>query len=179
MPIRISSPRVPSAITILCVALFGLAGCRQSAEPSPSAQAPLETMVQVASAGNVSRLVAGFHERDNAQWRWTMREFSIILTRPRGAAERGATLVLEFAIPEANLAVLKSVNLSATVGGFALPSQAFDRPGSSTYRQQVPAAAFGTGALRVDFALDKAVHGGPGDDRELGVVVTAAGFVAE
>ena len=177
MPTRISSSRF--RITILCIALFVPGGCRRAAEPAASTEVPLETMVQVASPGNISRLVAGFHERDNAQWRWTMREFSIILNRPRGAAERGATLVLEFAIPESSLAVLKSVNLSAVVGGLALPAQTFDRPGPSTYRQHVPAAAFASGALRVDFVLDKAVGGGPGDERQLGVVVTAAGLVAE
>ena len=172
MPIRITS----GLIAILCMLLCG---CRRASETAASTGAPLETIVPVARTANISRLVAGFHTRDNDQWRWTMREFSIILNRPRGAAERGATLVLEFAVPEANLAILKSVSLSATVGGFTLPVQTFNQPGPSAYRQHVPAAAFAHGALRVDFTLDQAVQAGPGNDREFGVVVTAAGFVAE
>ena len=155
------------------------AGCdrAQRIPASDPPAAPGETTVHVAHPAALSRLVAGFHRRDNDEWRWTKREFSIILDRPRGAAEHGAILVLRFDLPEPSLAILKSVNLSAAAGGVALPAQSYDHPGQWTYRQQVPAEAFQYDTLRVDFALDKAIPPGA-DSRELGILVTTVGLEA-
>ena len=153
------------------------AGCDR-AQRAPEVDPPPDTMVHVAHPAALSRLVAGFHRRDNDDWRWTKREFSIILDRPHGAAEHGAVIVLRFDLPEPSFAFLKSVSVSATAAGIALPTQRYDRPGEWTYRQHVPAAAFQYKTLRVDFALDKAIPPGA-DSRELGVLVTTVGFEAE
>ena len=84
--------------TVMAALALLAAGCDR-AQRTPSSDPPAtaaETIVHVAEPATLSRLVAGFHRRDNDEWRWTKREFSIILDRPRGAAEHGATLVLRF-----------------------------------------------------------------------------------
>ena len=47
------------------------------------------------------------------------------------------------------------MNLSAAAGLVALPAQSYDKPGTSTYRRHVPAAAYQYETVPVDFTLGK------------------------
>ena len=69
------------------------------------------------------------------------------------------------------------MNLSAAAGLVALPAQSYDKPGTSTYRRHVPAAAYQYETVPVDFTLGKAIPPGA-DSPGLGVLVTTAGFEA-
>ena len=88
-------------------------------------------------------------------------------------------LLVKLYIPDQEIARLKSVSLSVSVNGTALPPQSFTSGGTHIYVQPVPAVALNRSPARVDFALDRWMPPGsmnPSDDRELGLVVAVAGF---
>jgi hypothetical protein len=136
-------------------------------------------IIRVADPRVATRLVKGFYSTDNAYWRWTAREFSIILNPPKGAAQRGAVLVLRYAIVEAVLASLNTMDLSIAVDGLALPRQHYDKPGQFTLRLDVPPEALRFDPVRVDFTLDKALPPAGREVRELGIIVSEVGFEAK
>jgi hypothetical protein len=133
-------------------------------------------MIRVADPKVATRLVKGFYSTDNQYWRWTAREFSIILNPPKGAGQKGAVLVLRYAIVEAVLASAKTMELSIAVDGVALPRQHYDKPGQFTLRLDVPPEAFRYDPVRVDFTLDKALPPSGREVRELGMIVSEVGF---
>jgi len=133
-------------------------------------------LVNVSDPQAITRLVKGFYTTDNDYWRWTAREFSIILSRPEGADRTGAILMLRFAIAPESVARLKSLDLSTTVDGVALPRQHYEKAGQFISRQGVPAEALKFDPVRVDFSLDKALQPSNKDPRELGLVVSQVGF---
>jgi hypothetical protein len=133
-------------------------------------------MIRVADPRVATRLVKGFYSTDNAYWRWTAREFSIILNPPKGAAQRGAVLVLRYAIVEGVLANLKTMDLSIAVDGVTLPRQHCDKPGQFTLRLDVPPEALRFDPVRVDFTLDKALPPTGREVRELGIIVSEVGL---
>jgi len=164
-----------AALLLSCLLLP--AACKR--ETNVRAAAPQDaraSFINVADPRAVSRLVKGFYGADNPYWRWTARESSIILNYPRGADQRGAVLVLHFAVAEVVLASLKSMDLSIAVDGFALPVQHYDKPGQFTLRRDVPAAALQFDPVRVDFTLDKALPPSRIDPRELGFIISQVGL---
>jgi hypothetical protein len=133
-------------------------------------------LIRVADPRVATRLVKGFYSTDNQYWRWTAREFSIILNPPKGAGQKGAVLVLRYAIVEAVLASAKTMELSIAVDGVALPRQHYDKPGQFTLRLDVPPEAFRFDPVRVDFTLNKALPPSGREVRELGMIVSEVGF---
>jgi len=109
-------------------------------------------------------------------WCWTKKDFSVALGRPGTATQKGARLVLAFAVPEMVIQKLKTIKLHAEVNGLNLPSETYTKAGDYTYSQDVPAASFAAEKVNVDFHLDKALQPNATDPRELGVVVSAIGF---
>jgi len=147
------------------------------ARESRAASAPeLAVMIHVADPRSFTRLVRGFYATDNDLWRWTGREFSIILNPPKNAYQNGAVLVLRYAIVEAVLANVKTMNLSISVDGVALPVQHYDKPGQFILRLDTPANALRFDPVRVDFTLDKALPPSGREVRELGIIVSDVGF---
>ncbi|MCS6953472.1 MAG: hypothetical protein NZM33_11530 [Bryobacteraceae bacterium] len=174
-------------LTRVALALaFGLTfgGCRRSAQNIPADATreetrELATMVHVADPRTSLQLIRGFHEIEQNAWRWTMARFAVTLRAPSGASEKGATLVLQGAVPDPVIAQLKAVTLTADVEGVPLPPETFTRPGEYLYRRDVPPKAFPAEAVTVNFTLDKALAPGEADHRELGIVVTSVGFEAK
>ncbi len=169
-------------IVCLLIALT-LAGCksrRRRATLEPVAQTGLlATMLQVGDPHSSEQLTRGFYGIENGSWRWTARNFSAMLHTPRNAAQNEARLVLHFAIPDVVIQQLKTITLSAKVNGLAVDPQTFAQPGETTYTRDVPAAALTADVVPVDFQLDKALPPSAGDQRELGVIVSAIGFEAK
>jgi len=159
---------------------IGLAGCRRKSEgtaETTSGEAPkIASTVHTADAKLEGQLVNGFYGIEQNSWRWTAQRFSVVLKPPSGAAERGATLNLQLAVPDAILDKLKSVTLTATVGSTSLPPETYSKSGSYAYTRDVPANALTGDTVRVDFQLDKALPPGGGDQRELGVIVNSIGL---
>ena len=85
-------------------------------------------------------------------------------------------MVLKLAVPDPVIQQLKSVTLTATVNGVALPPESYRKPGEYVFTREVDAKALGGASAQVDFALDKALAAGANDSRELGVVATSIGF---
>jgi hypothetical protein len=158
------------------------AACRQRrkhvAAPPPESQQDTLTasMVSAADPRAAAQFAKGFYTIENDSWRWTAKEFSVSLGPPRGAAQSGAQLVLEFAVPDVVIQRLNSVTLTASIGGKTLAPEVYKTAGAHTYIRDVPAAQLQTEAIPIDFALDKALPATAADSRELGIIVSQVGF---
>lgn len=136
-------------------------------------------MIQVADPRTRLQLTKGFHDVEHNAWRWTEGSFSATLRPPLGSSQKGATLILRFKIPEVVLEKLKTIRLSASVNGLALPPEEYNKPGGYTYSRDVPPPALEAEAVSVNFTLDKFLPPTPADLRPLGVVVSEIGFEAK
>ncbi len=170
------------AAAILILSLTCGSACRRhrvTVETDEGSGAALATMVHVADPHTASQLLSGFYGVEMNAWRWTGGRFAVVLRPPRTAAQKGATLQLQFTIPAPVIAQLKAVSLSASVNGTALAPESYTQAGPFTYSRDVPAAVLGGDSARVEFSVDKTMPPTPGDHRELGVVVTTVGFAAK
>ncbi len=157
--------------------LFFLLSCsrRQAAADQPLVQEePALAALHVADPKASIQLLKGWHAVEHGSWRWTEKQFAVALKIP--APGKPALLKLEFAIPEASLARLHSIGLSATANGVALSPETYTRPGNQIYSRTLPSSATAGDLVRIDFALDKALLPGEADGRELGLVVTSVGL---
>jgi hypothetical protein len=161
-------------------ALLLLSACRSKQKVKVQAteeEAPqLASMVHVADPRVATQLISGFYPVEDRAWRWTAGKFAVLLRPPRTAAEKGAVLQLKFAVPDPVISKLKTVAISATLNGTRLPTETYTQAGEFTYSREVPPKVISGEAVKVEFALDKALPPGPQDQRELGVVVSAVGF---
>jgi hypothetical protein len=170
-----------AAAVLMCCA----SGCNRNRsnsdatiEEAPAQQEP-QTTVQMRDLRAAAQLVKGFHTLEQGRYRWTMGQFSVTLRPPLHASELGAKLVLNFAVPEPVLQKLKSMKLSASVDGVALPEETYTKSGAYVYSRDVPAQALAKSVVTVSFTLDKCLPPGDLDRRELGVVVTSVGLEAK
>jgi hypothetical protein len=123
-----------------------------------------------------SQLISGFYGIEQNAWRWTGRRFSLALSSPFGAAQKGGTLQLRLTVPPVVIEKLKTISLSATIGGSTLPLETYTQAGDYTYTREVAPALFAGESVRVDFQLDKSMPPSGADLRDLGVVVLSAGL---
>src|SRR4029434_6112681 len=79
------------------------------------------------------QLIKGFHGIEAAAWRWTEKQFTVALRPPFGASQKGAKLTVKLTVPPVTIEKLKSVALSATAGGSALPPETYTTPGDYVY----------------------------------------------
>lgn len=145
---------------------------RATVEESPE----LAAVVHVADPKTSFQLLKGFYALEGNSWRWTAGRFSVVLRAPAGARDKGATLRLKVNVPEAIAGRLGPQTLSARAGSVALPPETFPQPGDYEYARDVPAAAFETDSIQIEFSLDKALPPGQVDQRELGIIVTTVGL---
>ena len=124
-------------------------------------------------------LLRGFYPVEGNAWRWTAGKFAVQLRPPANAAQSGARLMLNFAIPESSISRTKSMTLSASVGGGTLAPETYTKAGEYTYARDVPATALTGDKAEVEFSLDKYLPAGTVEQRELGVVVNSVGFDAK
>ncbi len=145
----------------------------------PEQAAGLRSFIQTGDPAAASQLVKGFYDIEAGSWRWTARNFSVLLAPPKGAAEKGARLVLRLSVPEPVTKKLGPVTLRASVEGVDLSPETFSKDGQYVYTRDVPPQALAKNAVTVDFALDKSLAPSGADQRELGVVASAVGFEAK
>ncbi len=168
---------------LLLLAMVAFAACKrketvkvqQTDEEGPR----MASTVHAGDPKSETQLVNGFYAIEQNAWRWTAQRFSVVLRPPAGGAQRGATLNLQLTVPDAVIAKLKTVSLSATVGGTMLSPETYTQSGSFTYTRDVPPNLLGSEAVRIDFQLDKALPPGSADARELGVIVASVGLDAK
>ena len=118
-----------------------------------------------------SQLVSGFHGIEADAWRWTEQE---VHGGPAHAVRRrpeGREADLKLTVPPVAIEKLKTISLSATAGGNALPPETYTKPGDYLYVRDIPAGVFTGDTVRVDFQLDKAMPPSGADLRELGIIV--------
>jgi hypothetical protein len=163
-----------------CATLLALAGCRSKQKVRVQAteeEAPsLASTIHTADPRVAPQLISGFYGIEDNAWRWSAGKFVVLLRPPRTAAQKGAVLQLKFALPDPIIGPLKSVTLGATVNGTALPKETYTKSGEYTYAQDVPPNLMSGEAVKVEFALDKALPPTGADQRELGLVVSVVGF---
>lgn len=168
--------------TALVLALaFAPLGCKrkpaavhvqQTEEEAPR----MASTVNMGDPRNETQLVNGFYGVEEGAWRWTARQFTVVLRPPFAAGQKGAVLKARLTVPDPVIAKLKTVSLSASIGGHSLSPETYTQPGSYTYTRDVPANLLGGESVKVEFQLDKAMPPSGGDMRELGVVMLSIGL---
>src|SRR5579872_6126501 len=103
------------------------------------------------------QLITGFYAIEGNAWRWTAKQFAVVLRVPPGAAQRGATLDLALTVPQVVVDKLKTVTLAAKVDGHELPPETYSTSGQFDYKRDIPPGTLTAGSARVEFALDKAM----------------------
>jgi hypothetical protein len=155
--------------------------CRQRRKHTVTqSRAPQEETLtaSVVSAGDAraaAQFSKGFYSIENNAWRWSAKDFTVTLAPP-STAQTGAQLELDFAVPDVIIQRLKSVTLTASIGGNKLAPEEYKTAGDHTYVRDVPAADLKAASIPVEFSLDKALPATATDSRELGVVVSRVGF---
>jgi hypothetical protein len=169
------------ALLVACAALLaGVPGCRRHKkariETIEESGPQLSPVINMADPHASVQLLKGFYDTEQNAWRWTKGKFSVTLRPPLSAVQKGATLEVKFAAPDAVIDKLKSFTLAANVNGTPILGETFSKAGEHVYSKDVPASAFGPDAVTVEFALDKFLTPGAVDQRELGIVVSSIGF---
>src|SRR5512133_2634930 len=125
---RLITTALPVSCLAVALALSGTA-CKRHKKPKietvEESTPALGAMVNVADPRASAQLLKGFYDVEQNAWRWTMGKFSVTLRPPANAAQRGATLIVKFAIPDAVMSRIKSTTLSATVNGASLPPETY------------------------------------------------------
>lgn len=137
----------------------------------------LMSVVNAADARGAIQLTRGFHGIEANSWRWTMKNFSVTLRPPSGAAQSGARLQLRFAVPETMFNRVGDMTVAARIDGADLGSQTYSKPGEAVYERDVPASELASDAVSFDFTVDKGLPPSDQDPRELSLVVTSIGLV--
>ena len=154
----------------------GAATARRSRSGKPRRSTGLPVWFIWPTARSASQLVSGFYDIEQNSWRWTARQFSVLLRPPRNAVQKGGVLKLKFSVPGPVLAKLKALSLSASLGGLDLSPETYTQAGEFTYSRDVSGAVLAGDAVKVDFSLDKALPPDAVDQRELGVIVSNVGL---
>jgi len=121
-----------------------------------------------------TQLVSGFYGVEAGAWRWTGKQFTVLLRAPSGSAQKGGRLQLKLTVPPVVIDKLKAISLSASANGAALPPESYTQPGDYIYTRDVPPSALTGESVRVDFQLDKAIPPSGSDLRELGIIALSA-----
>ena len=132
----------------------------------------LLSSVNVADPRAVEQLVSGFHDLEQRAWRWTTREFVVLLQPPPAVSGRPYSLDARLTIPGVVIEKLGPVTLTASIGGVELSPETFPAAAETVlYSRELPAdAAIGSEPVQAVFRLDRAIPPGELDSRELGVV---------
>ena len=161
------------SLLLVTLALAPL-GCKrkQAGKEAPA----MASTIHLGDPRTATQLVGGFYGIEQNAWRWTGRRFSLVLRPPLGASQKGATLQVRLTVPPVIVEKLKTVSLSATIGGSALPPETYTEAGDYTYTREVAPALLAGESVRVDFELDKSMPPAGADARDLGVVVLSVGL---
>jgi hypothetical protein len=165
---------------ILALALAPL-GCKRDQKAvgvvSPESEAmALASTVKASEIKNEPQLLDGFYGVEANAWRWTGKQFSVLLRTPVGAAQSGAVLSMALSVPQVAIDHSKSLTLSASVEGTPLPPETYSKSGQFEFKRDVPASALSKPAVRIQFSLDNSIPPAGAERRELGIIVTSVGL---
>jgi hypothetical protein len=111
----------------------------------------------------------GFYQIETG-FRWSRPNFAITLDAPLLPGARAVRLSLEIYFPDS-----LTRTLSGRINGHAIQPETYRQAGRYTFTRDLPLDWLHQGPNRIEFSVDKSVHT---SDRELGVVVVAAGLEA-
>jgi hypothetical protein len=111
------------------------------------------------------QIVSGVYQLEGGGWRWMARSATILLKPP----DRPEPLFVRFTIPDASPARQVTIALNGQV----VASQTYPSPGAYVL-SSAPLRPSGDSA-EFSITLDK-VFSAPGDSRELGIILSEAGF---
>jgi hypothetical protein len=176
----------PSRLPLLAVGLvlaLALAplGCKREPKTAKVVAAEGEALalastVRASEASQEPQLLDGFYSVEANSWRWTAKQFRVVLRPPIGAAQSGASLVMALTVPQVAIDHAKSLTLSASVEGSPLPPETYSKSGQYEFKRDVPASALSQQAVRIQFSLDNAIPPTGAERRELGIIVTSVGL---
>jgi hypothetical protein len=149
----------------------------QNEEPPASTKPALASVVRMNDPQTSAQLVKGFYSIEGGSWRWTAGKFAARLQIPPGAAQSGATLNLNFSVPDAVLQKLGKITITGSINGMALKPAEFEKSGPAIYTADIAPSQLTGDSVEVDFALDKSIPPGATDRRELGVIATSVALV--
>lgn len=173
--LRLSGSALLAALGLTLI--LAPAGCKSKKVKVQSTEEEAPRMASAVSMGDPkaeTQLVTGFYGVEAGAWRWTAKQFTLVLRPPTGAAEKGGKLQLKLTVPPVVTEKLKTVSLSATANGAPLSPESYTQPGDYVYTREIPASALTGESVKIDFQLDKAIPPSGGDLRELGMIVLNA-----
>jgi hypothetical protein len=123
------------------------------------------------------QLLKGFYQLEAGAWRWTDKDFSVMLKVPSEASKNGGVLTLQGTmVPES--VQNRPLEISSQIAGQPLEKKSFSKPGEIIYRVDVPASLLSRPLIAADFSLSS-IHRVPGDARNLGVIATVISLRAK
>jgi len=158
----------------LILAPIGCKGKKVKVQATEEEAPRMASAVSMGDPKAETQLINGFYGVEAGAWRWTGKQFTLVLRPPTGSAEKGGKLQLKLTVPAVVIEKLKAVALSATAGRSALAPESYTQPGEYVYTREVPASALTGESVRIEFQLDKAIPPSGGDLRELGLIVLNA-----
>ncbi len=144
-----------------------------------STQTHAASTLNMADAASDAQLLAGFYDVEMNAWRWTAKNFSVVLKTPFGADQGGANLRVQLYVSPGQIQKLGPLTLNAEVNGFQLAPQTYPKSAQYTYSASVPSKVLTSDLALVNFRLDKVTKGVENDRRELGIVVSSVGLERE
>ncbi len=124
-------------------------------------------------------MIAGFYGLEAKSWRWTARQFAVVLSPPPGSDRKGAQLRMRLVIPEGQIQKLGPMTLSTDVDDRTLDPETFSKGGNYDYVRDVPADVLRTNLAPIIFSFDKAAAPSAGDGRELAAIVTEISLLSK
>jgi hypothetical protein len=167
LAIELGFTRRAAILTTVVLALT--IGCRRK-------EKGLSSMVNMADPSTAAQLLSGFHGVEQGAWRWTMKNFSVVLKPPVGSDQKGATLRLKMFISDDQINRLGPFTVSAEIDGQRLDPETFSKPGDQVYSRPVSPELMKASSVKVNFSLDKAREPDNIDGRQLGVVTSVIGL---
>ncbi len=119
-------------------------------------------------------LVDGWYDVEGSGWRWTKQRFSLrVRAGARAIPER---ITLRSFLPLEMFNRLGPLTLSASLNGQPLKPMTMSGAGDHTYASRFGSPLSPESELLFTFELDKSLHSGPDDSRDLGIIVASIDF---
>ncbi len=140
----------------------------------PSAVGDETAAAQIAMGeANIETKIGGFYKPEDAGWRWSKRDFFVVLQSPKVVGGR-PWLQVNVYLPENRIQQQGPITLSARLGSHQLAPERYEKGGAYTFSRPLDEQWLVDDSYRIDFSLDKVQAPGAADPRELGIVVRDA-----
>ncbi len=161
-----------------CLAALACLGCPRNEPMMPieegeDSPAQLLPSINVADPRSEPQLLEGFYPLEQGTWRWTEKEFSVILSVPAAVPGHQPNLDARVSLPSA-LQDLVPMTLFAEVEDVEVGSHVFNElVTEELVTFPIPDGLLADEAALIKFRLDKALGPRDSDSRQLGVIVTS------